>query len=67
MNWNSDKLRIDAANQDISLKQYDSNNNINEINFNIKKRDSISYIFYKTDFSKVYDSSEFSLIESNEC
>lgn len=67
LNWNSDKLRIDSINQLISLYQYDSNNNINEINFNIKKRDSISYIFYKTDFSKVYDSSEFSLVESNEC
>ena len=66
LNWNSDKLRIDVDNQDVLIKKYDGNN-INEINFNIKKRNHISYIFYKTDFSKVYDSSEFTLVESNEC
>ena len=67
LNWNSDKLRIDSTNQNISLKKFDGNNNINEINFNIGKRNNISYMFFKTDFSKVYDSSEFSLVESNEC
>ena len=67
LNWNSDKLRIDSTDQNISLKKFDGNNNINEINFNIGRRNNISYMFFKTDFSKVYDSSEFSLVESNEC
>ena len=67
LNWNSDNLRIDEINDKISSYQYDINNNINEIKFNINKKDSISYIFYKTDFSKTYDYQEFSLIESNQC
>ena len=68
LNWNSEKLRIDeTSGNNISSRQYDANGNINEINFNINKKDSISYLFYKTDFSKVYDYKEFSLIESNDC
>ena len=45
----------------------DTNNNINEIIFNIDKKNSISYLFYKTDMNKTYDSNEFELVESNEC
>lgn len=67
LNWNSDNLRIDETNENILSYQYDSNNYINEINFNINKKDSISYIFYKTDFTKTYDYQQFSLIESNQC
>lgn len=67
LNWNSDNLRIDETNENILSYQYDSNNYINEINFNINKKDSISYIFYKTDFTKTYDYQQFSLIETNQC
>lgn len=67
LNWNSSNLRIDETNNHILSYQYDSNNTINEINFNINKKDSISYIFYKTNFNKKYDSQEFNLIESNNC
>ena len=67
LSWNSDNLRIDETNNQISSYQYDNNNHINEIIFNINKKDSISYIFYKTDFNKIYDYKEFNLIESNQC
>lgn len=67
LNWNSENLRIDETSGQISSYQYDDNNNINEIKFNINKKDSISYIFYKTDFSKVYDYQDFTLIESDNC
>ena len=46
---------------------FELENHINEIIFNINKKDSISYIFYKTDFNRIYDYKEFNLIESNQC
>ena len=67
LNWNSENLRIDETSGQISSHKYDNNNNINEIKFNVNKKESISYIFYKTDFSKEYDYQEFSLIESDNC
>ena len=67
LSWNADNLRIDETNNQISSYQYDNNNHVNEIIFNINKKDSISYIFYKTDFNKIYDYKEFNLIESNQC
>ena len=67
LSWDSSKLRIDYDKENVFVEEYDDNNNIKEINFNINRRDSISYIFYKTDFSKIYDVSEFSLIESSGC
>lgn len=67
LNWNSENLRLDETSGQISSYKYDDNNNINEINFNINKRESISYIFYKTNFTKSYDYQEFNLIESNNC
>lgn len=66
LSWNADNLRIDETNNQFSSYQYDSNNNINEIIFNINKKDSVSYIFYKNDFNKIYDY-KFNLIESNQC
>lgn len=67
LNWNSDNLRLDETSEQISSYQYDSNNIINSINFNINKKDSISYVFYKTDFTKTYNYQDFSLIESDNC
>lgn len=67
LSWDSDKLRIDNSNENIILTQNDMNGYINEIIFNINKKDSTSFIFYKTDFSKSYTEEEFSLIETNGC
>lgn len=67
LNWNADNLRLDNTGNETLLYGNDSNNNINEIRFNIKKKDSVSYVFYKTNFNKEYDSQEFSLIESDNC
>lgn len=66
LNWNSENLRLDETSGQISSYQYD-NNNISGISFNINKKDSISYVFYKTDFTKSYDYKDFNLIESNDC
>ena len=65
LNWNSENLRIDEINNQISSYQYGNNGYINEINFNINKKDSISYIFYKTE--EDYDYQDLSLVESNNC
>lgn len=67
LSWNSDDLRIDETSGQISSYEYDDNNNINEIKFNINKMNSVSYIFYKTNFNKLYDYQNFSLIESEDC
>lgn len=68
LKWNSDNLRLDRTNEQISSYEYDENNvNINGITFNINKRDSISYLFYKTDFTKTYSNEDFNLTESTEC
>lgn len=67
LNWNSNDLRIDETKTEISSFQYDDNGYINEIKFNINKKDSISYVFYKNDFGKEYDQQSFTLVESNDC
>ena len=67
LNWNSNNLRIDEINDGILSYQYDNNGYINEIKLNIDKKDSVSYVFYKTDFSKTYGNQDFSLIETNDC
>lgn len=67
LNWDADNLRLDNTSNETLLYGNDSNNNINEIRFNIKKKDSVSYVFYKTNFNIEYNSQEFSLIESNNC
>ena len=67
LSWNQDNLRIDQTSENIVSLKKDATNNINEIIFNIDKKNSISYIFYKTDSKKIYDHEEFNLVESNEC
>ena len=67
LNWNSDNFRIDEYEEEILSSERDDNGNINSIEFNINKKDSISYIFYKTDFGKNYDYKEFNLEETNGC
>ena len=67
LSWNPDNLRIDETTGEILSYKIDSNNNINEIIFNINKKNSVSYLFYKTDMNGKYDYKEFNLVESNEC
>ena len=67
LSWNPNNLRIDKTSENFVSFKEDANNNINEIIFNIDKKNSISYLFYKTDFNIKYDYTEFSLVESNEC
>ena len=69
LSFNSDDLIIDDTNIQISSYIYDENNenNINGIIFNIKKRENISYLFYRTDYSKSFDYKDFILVESDEC
>lgn len=67
LNWDSNNLRIDESSEKILSFKKDNSNNINEIIFNLEKKNSISYIFYKTDFLKNYTNQEFNLVESNEC
>ena len=67
LSWNSDNLRMDETSGKISSFKVDANNNINEIIFNVDKKNSVSYLFYRTDINKNYNYKEFTLIESNEC
>lgn len=67
LSWNQDNLRIDETSENIISFNQDINNNINEVIFDIDKKNSISYLFYKTDFNKMYDYKEFNLVESNDC
>lgn len=69
LKWNQDNLRIDETSGEIlSFKTFDDiHNQINEIIFKVDKKNSISYKFYKTDFSITYNNQEFTLVESNEC
>lgn len=67
VSWDANKLRIDNKNANISSYETDSNGYINKIIFSISAQNSVSYIFYKTDFSKTYNVTEFLLIEMDEC
>lgn len=67
LKWNPDNLRIDETSREILSFKASDDNKMNEIVFKVEKKNSISYIFYKTDFSKNYDYQEFTLVESNEC
>ena len=68
LSFDSNNFRIDENNENISSFSYGDNGYINEIKFNINKKDSLSFIFYKTDFSKEdYDYNTFSLVETNDC
>ena len=67
LSWNQDNLRIDKTSENIISFKQDTNNIINEVIFNIDKKNSTSYLFYKTDIDEKYDYKEFNLIESNEC
>ncbi len=65
--WDSSKLHIDSSNSNISSYVNDENGYIKEIKFNIGAKDSLSYIFYKTDFNAIYNVTEFILTETSDC
>ena len=67
LSWDPDNLRIDETSEKVISFNQDTNNNINEIIFNIDEKNSISYLFYKNDMNKIYAYKEFQLVESNEC
>lgn len=67
LSWNSSNLKIDESSEKVSTYQYDDNNSINEIELKINKRESISYLFYRTDFTKNYSNENFNLVESKGC
>lgn len=67
VNWDSNKLLIDAETNDFNSYQVDLDGYINEISLNVEGKKSISYIFYKKNFNETYDVSEFSFEEITSC
>lgn len=67
LSWNTNKLRIDDRSGNILSSTSDASGYVKDIIFSINKKDSIDFIFYRTDFDENLDSSQFSLIEVEEC
>lgn len=65
LSFDSTKFRVD--NSDISKYAVDGNGYKNELIFNISSKDYKLLKFYRVDKNVSYDSSEFEIIESNEC
>lgn len=61
INWDASKLLVDET--DFNSYNTDDYGYINEISVEISSKKSLSYIFYKTNFSNEYDISEFILTE----
>ena len=66
LSWNSNNLIIDSENYTFSKTETDSNGYINEVSFNILSKSSVSFIYYPRTNTE-YDTSSFSIIESNNC
>jgi len=66
LSWDTSEFKIDNYNSAI-INSSVVDNYINQINFNIEKKDSLSFIFYRTDFTKKYGYENFSLVESLDC
>lgn len=67
LTWNADDLLIDEDSNDyISYKTNDASY-INEIIFKVSKKNSMNYVFYKTDTTKTYSETDFTLVETTEC
>lgn len=66
LSFDSNKLRIDDNSNFISSTT-DSNGYIKEVLFNINKKDSLDFTFYRTDFDANLTSDEFTLVESEDC
>lgn len=67
LSWDSNKVTIDISKEDVSSIGTDSKGFINSIVFNISKKDSINFIFYKVNKADNITENLFTLIESNEC
>ena len=67
LSWDPLKLKIDDKNENIVSFKQDNSGNIKEVIFNIDKKNSISYLFYKTNMNEIYKNEDFDLVESNEC
>ena len=67
LSWNPEDLIIDEDSNDIISSKTSSSNYINEIIFQVSKKNSINYTFYKKDTSKTYTKEAFTLVETTEC
>lgn len=67
LTWDSEKLRIDADENDFNSYLTDLNGYINEIKFVLGAKKSLKYRFYQTNFEEVLDVSEFTVQESTGC
>ena len=67
LTWNPDNLIIDQESNEYISHKTDSSSYINEIVFKLSKKNSLNYIFYKTDTTKTYSEEEFTLVETTEC
>lgn len=66
LTWDSTKVRIDL-NDNSYATTTDGNGVINGITFTIPKKDSMNFVFYRTNLSQAVDSSIFTIVESNAC
>lgn len=67
LTWNPDNLIIDEDSNDYISYKTNDNSYINEIIFKVSKKNSINYSFYKTDTTKTYSETDFTLVETTEC
>lgn len=65
LTWDASKIIIDID-EDIQTNK-DENDYINEIIFEIEKKNSINYTFYKINQNDSFTEEDFTLVESNEC
>ena len=65
LTWDASKIIIDID-EDIQTNKYE-NDYINEIIFEIEKKNSINYTFYKINQNDSFTEEDFTLVESNEC
>ncbi len=66
LTWDSTKVRIDL-NDNSYATTTDGNGVINGITFTIPKKDSMNFVFYRTNLSQAVNSSIFTIVESNAC
>lgn len=67
VSWNSSELQIDVDTKKLSLYTTDNDGYIDKINFSLKAKESMNYIFYKRDSLFSYGEKTFTLEEVNDC
>lgn len=65
--WNSSDLKIEVDSTQVLSYETDSNGYVNKIKVRIPAKNSLSYIFYKSDLNRIFDVSAFSYQEEDEC